>query len=281
MQQLQQQASVREGSSEARHGRGISDEVIRSLLRDFDTKTSLERPHTRRSYNEADFIDAVHLVPSSFAAGLEEAEAVPEEERMLQTERGGHRAPPHAHQHYSLPPPTSLNVAAAMRDISPPAERGAAALAHGVAQEEDSVDALLRSFDPHADETIGDAPAPAPALPLRRRRRPAQLLPPPNEPSSSGSIHGPSRPSRAVLLNRYNTTPRHLRCNPVELHAQRRQEWGEANFLSGGSISRARVAPPLSPGAATQQSRRHRQCVPNTFVVPTSKRRDDVRWESK
>ena len=74
----------------------------------------------------------------------------------------------------------------------------------------------------------------------------------------------------------YGGTPRRAKSDPVSMHAQRLKQWRSDSFLSSGKQRVVSVASP-TPAATVAASRRR----PNSYVVPTAKRRDDLVWQTR
>ena len=85
--------------------------------------------------------------------------------------------------------------------------------------------------------------------------------------SMSGVIH-----SQSMI-----TTPKRPKSDPVSLHARRQAQWRSDSYLS---LTTKRTAPPIdmSPAPRTVQMAKRKV---NTYVVPTSKRRDDLVWQTR
>jgi hypothetical protein len=77
----------------------------------------------------------------------------------------------------------------------------------------------------------------------------------------------------------YGGTPRQCKSDPVSMHAKRQQQWGSDSFLSH-SRSKSKMASSIAPPSpmATVAATRRRI---NSYVVPTTKRRDDVVWQTR
>ncbi len=78
----------------------------------------------------------------------------------------------------------------------------------------------------------------------------------------------------------YGGTPRKAKSDPVSMHARRMHEWRADSFLAAGVSSKPRIvsvtSPPPPPSTVAAPRRR-----PNEYVVPTSKRRDDLVWQTR
>ena len=73
-------------------------------------------------------------------------------------------------------------------------------------------------------------------------------------------------------------SPRRPKSDPVSMHARRQAQWQSDSFLSLGKSKR--TGPPIEPPPPLATVRGSRRRV-NTYVVPTTKRRDDLVWETR
>ena len=110
----------------------------------------------------------------------------------------------------------------------------------------------------------------------------------------NGPWHPPARRARARVtpraapdLGRYigvihsasaMSLPRKKKSDPVSMHARRESQWRSDSFLANSPARKPAKerAPPAPPVTAAAPRRRV-----NTYVVPTSKRRDDVVWATR
>lgn len=76
----------------------------------------------------------------------------------------------------------------------------------------------------------------------------------------------------------YGGTPRRAKSDPVAMHAVRMREWRSDSFLSVAS-NKPRIVSVASPTPAGTVAAPRRR--PNDYVVPTSKRRDDLVWQTR
>ena len=126
---------------------------------------------------------------------------------------------------------------------------------------------------------------------ITRASRPASARPAPPAASCVGGFSGSGVIiSASAMGSAYGATPRKAKTDPVSMHARRRSEWRSDPFLStsakrpAGTSSGASSG--LSSGSAlygrtpptTAAAPRRR---PNSYVVPTSKRRDDLVWATR
>ena len=75
----------------------------------------------------------------------------------------------------------------------------------------------------------------------------------------------------------YGSTPRKAKSDPVSMHAKRMHQWRADTFLGTGKPRIVTVTSSPAPPSTLSSSRR----LPNAYVVPTSKRRDDLVWATR
>ncbi len=119
-------------------------------------------------------------------------------------------------------------------------------------------------FNP-AHWTGADRPSTAPArgAPTGFEAPSSSRLPP----SYSGFIHSAASGAPA----------RRKQTDPVAMHARRAEQWRSDSFLAGSPNRRPSKPPPPAPPSTVQASRIN----PNRYVVPTTKRRDALVWETR
>lgn len=83
-----------------------------------------------------------------------------------------------------------------------------------------------------------------------------------------------------VILTSSHATPRRNKSDPVSMFAKRQAQWQSDSFLNTattGAKRAGRLVEPASPPVPLRKiGRKH-----NEYVVPTSKRRDDLVWQTR
>lgn len=100
-------------------------------------------------------------------------------------------------------------------------------------------------------------------------------MPPP--PAAFPMGPGLASMSGVIISNSQLNSPRRPKCDPVSAHAKHAAAWKSNSFLSLGV---KRHGPPMSspPPPETLKVPRVR---PNSYIVPTAKRRDDLVWQTR
>ena len=122
------------------------------------------------------------------------------------------------------------------------------------------------------------------ASPRATASRPQSARPSLGSTSMMGGGFGPSCGSGVIFssssaIGGYGGTPRQFKSDPVAMHAKRREQWRTDSFLgpaAGKSRTSLTVSSPLPISTVVAPRRRV-----NTYVVPTSKRRDDLVWQTR
>ena len=97
-------------------------------------------------------------------------------------------------------------------------------------------------------------------------------------PSSFPMGPGLSSMSGVIISNSIVASPRRAKCDPVSAHAKHAAAWKSNSFLNLGTKRHGPPAASPPPPPETMKAARRRV---NTYVVPTSKRRDDLVWETR
>ena len=107
--------------------------------------------------------------------------------------------------------------------------------------------------------------------------RPMSARSTPRAPPAFPMGPGLSSMSGVIISNSTIATPRRPKCDPVAAHAKHAAAWKSSSFLNLGT---KRVGPPVSspPPPETMKAPRRRA---NEYVVPTSKRRDELVWQTR
>jgi hypothetical protein len=90
--------------------------------------------------------------------------------------------------------------------------------------------------------------------------------------SALGSMSG------VIISGSAVSTPRRPRSDPVSMHARRQAQWQSDSFLTTAPSKRS-GGPIESPQPAVTVRAAKRRVY--TYVVPTSKRRDDLVWQTR